>query len=181
NNRWTWWKEAWRVFEDKPVGGKGAATFELARRRVRGSDVPTNEPHNIALQALSETGIVGFLLGAGAVLAALVAIARSAGRLRDEERAPAVALAFGVAAYVLHALADIDWACVAVSAPVFFLGGLLIGMGGEVRDVRVRGRSLLAAGGVAACLLAGVYSLTAPWLSSNRVQDAYSAIFANDL
>src|SRR2546425_7690333 len=63
NNRWTWWKEAWRVFEDKPLGGKGAATFELARRRVRGSDVPTNEPHNIALQALSETGIVGFLLG----------------------------------------------------------------------------------------------------------------------
>jgi cytochrome c-type biogenesis protein CcmH/NrfG len=47
--------------------------------------------------------------------------------------------------------------------------------------VRVRSRSLLAAGGVGVCLLAGVYSLTAPWLASNRVQDAYSAIFANDL
>jgi O-Antigen ligase len=181
NNRWAWWQEAWRVFEEKPVGGKGAATFELARRRVRGSGIVTNEPHNLALQALSETGIVGFLLGAGAVLAALVAIGRAVGRLRGEERAAAVALAIAVPAYLLHALADIDWDFVAVSAPVFFLGGLAIGMGGEVLEVRARGRSLLAAGGVGVCLLAGVYSLTAPWLASNRVQDAYSAIFANDL
>jgi O-antigen ligase len=175
NNRWAWWQEAWRVFEEKPAGGKGAATFELARRRVRGSGVVTNEPHNIALQALSETGIVGFLLGAGAVLAALAAIARAVGRLRDEERAAAVALAIAVPAYLLHALADIDWDFVAVSAPVFFVGGLLIGMGGEAREVRARGRPLLAAG-VALSMLAGVYSLAAPWLASNRVDDAYAAL-----
>src|SRR5439155_16444796 len=76
NNRWAWWKEAWRLFEAKPAGGKGAATFDLARRRIRTSSVVTTEPHNLALQALSETGIVGFLLGLGAVLAALVALAR---------------------------------------------------------------------------------------------------------
>ncbi len=178
NNRWEWWKEAWQVFEQKPLGGKGAATFPVSRLRVRKGGVVTNEgPHNLALQALSETGIAGFLLGVGAVLAALVAIGRSVGRLRGEERAAAVALAIAIPVYLLHALADIDWDFVAVSAPVFFIGGLLIGMGGEVRAVRVRGRTLLAAA-VAACLLAGVYSLAAPWLASNRVQDAYSAIFA---
>ncbi len=180
NNRWEWWKEAWQVFEQKPLGGKGAATFPVSRLRVRKGQVVTNEgPHNIALQALSETGIVGFLLGIGAVLAALVAIARAVGRLRGEERAAAVALAIAIPAYLLHALADIDWDFVAVSAPVFFLGGLLIGIGGEVREVRVHGRPLLAAG-LVACLLAGVYSLAAPWLSSNRVQDAYSAILVQN-
>ncbi len=182
NNRWEWWKEAWQVFEEKPVGGKGAATFPISRLRVRKGGVVTNEgPHNIALQALAETGIVGFLLGAAAVIAVLVALGRAVGRLRGEERAAAVALAIAVPAYLLHALADIDWDFIAVSAPAFFLGGLLIGMGGEVRSVRVRvrGRTLLAAG-LTACLLAGVYSLTAPWLAANRVQDAYSAIFAND-
>jgi hypothetical protein len=179
NNRWAWWQEAWRVFEEKPAGGKGAATFEFSRRRVRGSSVVTNEPHNIALQALSETGIVGFLLGAGAVLAALVAIARAVGRLHGEERAAAVSLAIGIPAYLLHALADIDWDFVAVSAPVFFVGGLLIGMGGEAREVRARGRPLLAVG-VALAVLAGVYSLAAPWLASNRVDDAYAALASLD-
>jgi O-Antigen ligase len=179
NNRWAWWQEAWRVFEEKPAGGKGAGTFELARRSVRGSGVVTIEPHNLALQALSETGIVGFLLGLGAVLCLLVALTRTVRRLRGEERAAAVALAIAVPAYLLHALADIDWDFVAVSAPVFFLGGLVLGMGGEVRAVRVRGRPLLAAG-AAACLLAGVYSLAAPWLASNRVDDAYAALASNE-
>ena len=113
----------------------------------------TTEPHNIALQALAETGIVGFLLGLGAVVAALVAIGRAVMRLRGEERAAAAALAIAIPAFLLHALADIDWDFVAVCAPVFLLGGLLIGVGGEVRAVRLRMRPLVAAG-VAACLLA---------------------------
>ena len=34
------------------------------------------EPHNVALQFLAETGVVGFLLGAACVLAALAAVAQ---------------------------------------------------------------------------------------------------------
>ena len=139
NNRWEWWQEAWKVFEEKPAGGKGAASFVYARLRVRHGSTVTTEPHNIALQALAETGIVGFLLGLGAVAAALVAIGRAVMRLRGEERAAAAALAIAIPAFLLHALADIDWDFVAVCAPVFLLGGLLIGVGGEVRAVRLRG------------------------------------------
>jgi O-antigen ligase len=180
NNRWEWWKEAWKVFEEKPAGGKGAATFVYARRRVQHGSTVTNEPHNIALQSLAETGIVGFLLGVGAVVAALLAIARAVLRLRGEERAAAAAIAIAIPAFLLHALADIDWDFVAVCAPVFMLGGLVIGIGGEVRAVRMPLRSLAAAG-VAALLLAGLYSLAAPWLAANRVDDAYTALFARDL
>ena len=172
NNRWEWWKEAWQVFEQKPAGGKGAATFAISRLRVRKGSTVTQEPHNLALQALSETGIVGFLLGVGAVLAMLAASWRSIVRLRGPERAAAVALAIGVPLYLLHALADIDFDFVAVSAPVFFVGGLLVGLGGDVRPVRARP---LVAATVAAGLLAAVYSLTAPWLAANRTSDAYAA------
>lgn len=174
NNRWEWWKEAWRVFEAKPAGGKGAATFSIARLRVRNGSSVTNEPHNIALQALAEMGIVGFLLGLGAVLAAISAAWLALRRLRGGERAAATALAAAVPVYVLHALADIDWDFVAVSAPVFFVGGLLIGLGGEVREPRVRERPLLALA-AALCLLGAVYSLTAPWLATSRTTDAYAA------
>jgi O-antigen ligase len=169
NNRWEWWKEAWEVWQQKPAGGKGAATFALSRLRVRNGSTVTQEPHNLALQALAETGIVGFLLGVAAVLAVLVALWRAVVRLREPA---AVALAIGVPIYLLHALADIDFDFVAVSAPVFLVGGLLVGLGGEVRLVRSRP---LVAAAVAAGLLAAVYSLTAPWLAVNKTSDAYSA------
>ena len=67
-----------------------------------------------------------------------LAIARAVLRLRGEERAAAAALAIAIPAFLLHALADIDWDFVAVCAPVFMLGGLVIGIGGEVRAVRMR-------------------------------------------
>jgi hypothetical protein len=175
NNRWEWWKEAWQVFEDRPLGGKGAASFIDARLRVRKGSTVTNEPHNIALQALAETGIVGLLLGIGAVIAVFVAIWRALRRLGGEERAAAVALAIAVPSFLLHSLVDIDWDFVAVCAPVFLLGGLLVGVGGEVRPVRFGGRTLLAVG-LAAGLLACVYSLAAPWLAASRVDDSQSAL-----
>ena len=179
NNRWAWWKEAWRVFEADPAGGKGAASFEIARLRYRKSSVVTTEPHSIALQAMSEVGIAGFLLGAAAALAALGACFAAVRRLRGGERAAAAALSITLPVYLLHALADIDWDFVAVSAPVFFTVGLLIALGGRPQVVRVRPRPLVAVG-LTACLLGCVYSLAAPWVASNRVDDAYSALFADD-
>jgi hypothetical protein len=178
NNRWEWWKEAWQVFEQKPLGGKGAASFIDARLRVRKGSTFTPEPHNIALQALAETGIVGFLLGIGAVIAVLVAIWRALARLGGEERAAAVALAIAIPSFLLHSLVDIDWDFVAVCAPVFVLGGLLVGIGGEVRPVRLGGRTALAVG-LAAGLLACVYSLAAPWLAASRVSDSLAATAMN--
>ena len=178
NNRWEWWKEAWQVFQEKPLGGKGAASFVDARLRVRKGSTVTNEPHNIALQALAETGIVGFLLGIGAVIAVLVAVWRALARLGGEERAAAVALAIGIPSFLLHSLVDIDWNFVAVCAPVFVLGGLLVGMGGEVREVRLGGRTVLAVG-VAAGLLACAYSLAAPWLAASRVSDSFAVAADN--
>ncbi len=66
NSRWTWWGEAWQLWEDNPVAGTGAGTFSLARRPLRTNTTVATEPHNLALQFLSETGLVGFLLAAGA-------------------------------------------------------------------------------------------------------------------
>ena len=54
------------MFERRPIGGTGAASFVLAHRLRRAEFVrPTTEPHDFALQALGETGIVGFALFAG--------------------------------------------------------------------------------------------------------------------
>lgn len=177
NNRWAWWQEAWEIFRDHPAGGAGAGTFEVARRPLRRGGVVAKEPHNLALQALAETGVVGLALGSGAALAALVAAWECLRRLRGEERAAAAALAAALPAYLLHAVADIDWDFVAVSGPVFAVVGVLIGAG---RPLRPPVRRPLAAVGAVALGLALVYSQAAPWLAARRVDDAYSAIGRGD-
>jgi hypothetical protein len=178
NNRTTWWREAWRIFESKPLGGKGAGSFEVARTRVRHNALVATEPHDVALQALSETGIVGLLLGAGAALAALGSAGVAIRRLEGPERPAAAALGIAIPAYLIHALVDIDWEFVAVSAPVFLVVGLLVGASARVRPPS--GRSPLALG-AAVLVLGGGYSLAAPWLSARSVSAAYDALGRSDL
>ena len=123
SNRWTWWQEAWTLFKDAPAGGKGAATFEIARRDIRVGSIVTTEPHNLPLQFLSETGVVGFLLLLGLAGAGVAAAASAVRRVSPAERGAAAALAVGVGAFALHSLIDIDWEFVAVGAPAFLLAG----------------------------------------------------------
>ncbi|MDQ4019302.1 MAG: O-antigen ligase family protein, partial [Actinomycetota bacterium] len=131
NNRWTWWQEAWRAFRAAPIIGTGAGSFELTHRLLRDNPLYVLEPHNEALQFLSETGIVGFLLAGGAVAAAAAAVVRSLRRLDGREQAAGIALAVGVGAYVLHSLVDWDWDFIAVSGPVFAITGVLFSAGGR--------------------------------------------------
>lgn len=172
SNRWRWWQESWTLWKDAPVAGKGAATFEIARRDIRVGAITTTEPHNLALQFLSETGIVGFLLFIGFVGTGVAAAVGALRRLDGAERSAAAALAIGLGAYLLHALVDIDWEFVAVTAPAMFVLGAVVGLG-SVRRVRV---PLPAAAGVAVAIL---YSLVAPYASSRLVDSVYSELAAD--
>ncbi|HEY3543386.1 MAG TPA: O-antigen ligase family protein [Gaiellaceae bacterium] len=158
-NRWTWWQEAWDGFTGRPLGGTGAGTFRFTDLRLRqSSDFVALEPHNTPLQFLSETGIVGFLLFAGAAGAALWAALRRRG-----------VLAILVAAFFAHSIVHYDWSFVAVCGPFLFLGGVLVA---EPAAARVR-RPLLAAAAVAFAF-ACVYSLAAPWLAERAQASATS-------
>jgi O-antigen ligase/polysaccharide polymerase Wzy-like membrane protein len=171
SNRWRWWQEAWTLFEDAPAGGKGAGTFEIARREIRKGAIVTTDPHNLPLRFLSETGIVGFLLLLGFAAAGGAAAASRIRRVDAADRAAAAALAIGVGAYAVHSLVDIHWDFVAVSAPAFFSLGVLAGLGADRRA-----RRPVTTFGVAAVALGALYSLTAPYASSRLVDSAYEAI-----
>jgi tetratricopeptide (TPR) repeat protein len=177
NNRFTWWGEAWRVFKADPAGGKGAGTFEIARRPVRHNALVTTEPHNIAAQLLAETGVFGLLFGLAAAAAALAAAWTAVRRLEGPERAAAVALACAVPAYLVHAFVDIDWDYVAVTAPVLLVLGALIGASSSGA---ARPRSWLVSAAGLLAIAGAAYSLTAPWLSDRRVSDAYAALGRGD-
>ena len=172
SNRWRWWQEAWTLWKDAPLAGKGAATFEVARRDIRQGSITTTEPHNVALQFLAETGIVGFLLLLGAIGTGATAAVCAVRRAEGGERAAAAALALGLGAYVLHGLVDIHWEFVAVTAPAFFVLGALIGLCAR-RRARVS-RPVWALAGVAG--LGVLYSLVAPYSSARLVDSAYSQL-----
>ena len=77
NNRPAWWGDAVEVFRDHPLGGSGALTYEIARKRVRDDGTPVLEPHSVPLQLLADLGVVGLALGAAFVGALVVGIRRA--------------------------------------------------------------------------------------------------------
>ncbi|HKD35002.1 MAG TPA: O-antigen ligase family protein, partial [Gaiellaceae bacterium] len=168
NSRWQWWKEAWRGFEKQPFHGTGAGTFDLSHRIFRTNGVVVTEPHNVPLQFLSETGIVGFLLAAGSVIAAAIGVAR-----RARESPAALALAVGALGYVLHSAVDFDWDFVAVSGPFLLTVGVLLGSGNVRQE-----RSWAVAPVPVALALAVAYSLLAPWFALRASDSALAALEA---
>ena len=173
NNRWNWWREAWTAFEDEPLWGNGAGSFALSHRLLREDRLRVVEPHSEPLQFLAETGLVGALLAAGAVVAAALALRRTLARVGVEEQPATLALAIGIAVYLAHSLVDWDWDFLAVSVPAFAVLGVLLGAGRET--VRARSTLLLpVAAGL--LLLAALYSLFAPWAADRRVAAAYDEL-----
>jgi len=164
NHRWVWWKEAWKGFEHHPLLGTGAGSFEFTNLRYRTSNVDeATEPHDLPVQFLSETGVVGLVLFGVATLG-LVARAR---RGSDAE----LALSLALPAYFLHGLLDIDWDFLAVTGPVLLVAGALAARALPAR--RFSPAAALAATGVG---LAAFLSLFAVWLGDRWSGDAYSAL-----
>jgi hypothetical protein len=171
SSRWLWWKEAWRAWNDQPWRGTGAGSFELTHRLFRKNNVVVTEPHNVPLQFLSETGLVGFFLVLVAIGAAAVGVARRLRGLRGGERAAATALAVLAVAYVVHSLVDFDWDFVAVSAPFLLSAGALLG-GPVVRDEPRLAWTPMPAAVAAAVAL----SLLTPWFAQRSTDSARAAI-----
>ncbi len=125
-NRWVWWKEAAGAFSARPWLGWGAGSFPVVHLLYRQDMLPVQQPHSLPLQFLSETGIIGGLLGMGALALLLIAAARSVRRrLPGRERLLSAAVLAAAAAYVVHCCYDWDWNIAALSLPAFVFLGLL--------------------------------------------------------
>ena len=125
-NRWVWWKEAAGAFSDKPAGGWGAGSFELVHLRYRTEPLGVRQPHNVELQWLSETGIVGFVLALGGIGALFVAAAQRVRAMsHGRERDLAVALLAAAAGWLVHGVVDWDWDIPGVTLPPLIFLGLL--------------------------------------------------------
>ena len=155
--RYDIWRVALQEFEHRPVGGIGARGFGAAYLEKRNSPDTPARAHSIELDALSEVGIVGFvLLACGLVALAVPIVSRT--RARD----PAATAALGAAAYWLaHGSLDWLWTVPACGLPFFLL--LALGGAGGERPPLSRRLALPLACVVAVIALA---AFVPPWLSA---------------
>ena len=96
-------------FEERPLTGGGAGSFEVRYARERDVDVKSRDAHSLPLEILSELGAVGMLLLLAFIGSVAIAARRSIagkGVIRPAEAA-AVTAAFAV--WLGHASVDWDW------------------------------------------------------------------------
>jgi O-antigen/teichoic acid export membrane protein len=129
----------WRVSLDAlaahPVGGLGQDNFVDYYLQHRHTGEEPSWAHSLELQLLATTGLVGFLLFAGFLIAAVVA--SRPGRRRGDGIAPAVAAACVVplVVWVVHGSVDWFWAMPALSGPALGFLGVSVALSGRQTGV----------------------------------------------
>jgi tetratricopeptide (TPR) repeat protein len=155
--RYYLWEVAWEDFVSHPVLGVGTSNFEATyyRQRAPGSPSPVRQPHMLALEVLSERGIVGGTLFFGFLSVCVVAGLRERlRRLSPEGKAEVGALAAAVAYWLVHSSAEWFWQLPAVTLPAMIYLALLASSGRELSESTLPGRSLWLVGALAAVLAA---------------------------
>jgi len=179
-NRWVWWQEAAGAWSDKPLHGWGAGSFPVTHRMYRDVELSVTQPHNMPLQFLAETGIIGTLLVSGAIgFLLFCALDRLRAMPRGRERDLGVALFAGAIAWLVHGLVDWDWDIPGVTVPVLIFLGVLVATPFESRGVAPVLRSSTGTRGLAlalACVFAGLVIVSAglPMLADQKASSAQS-------
>jgi O-antigen ligase len=126
NGRSDQWSVALGGFRDAPLTGQGAGTFPNLWAQERESQLKVEDAHSLYVETLSELGVVGFALLAGALLTLLVGLALRARRRASHAHAAILACTIG---WALHAGIDWDWEMPAVTLWLFALGGMGLAAG----------------------------------------------------
>jgi hypothetical protein len=165
------WRVALLDARDRPLLGEGGGGFiySYLRERDQNSPVSVHDAHSVELENLSEFGVPGLLLFAGAIGAAGFGAMR-ARRLGPEPALLSIIALTACVYWLAHASLDWFWPYPAVTAPVLALLGSAcapaLRIAGEV--AWGHGRRWLAAGAVVLAI-----SAVPPYLSHRYVNDAY--------
>ena len=107
DKRYDYWRVSLDAFRDRPLTGIGAGGFEVRYTAEKDYAKHSRYAHDIWLRALSETGLVGLGLLAGALAVALVALVRA--RVRGPAEAHAAVAAAAALSTGFFLQCGLDW------------------------------------------------------------------------
>jgi O-antigen ligase len=169
-NRYDIYRVALDEFRASPVRGVGADNFAVGYLRERRSLEEPLYPHSLELRLLTQTGVIGTLLFAGFLAAALFLLLPLR-RSPPLERGVAVAATTLFAYWLIHGSVDWFWELPGLAGPAFASLGLATGIAGRGPPEAVR-RSRVLVVPAAAFVCVAALSLALPWLAAKEVQDA---------
>jgi O-Antigen ligase len=180
SSRYVWWEEATGAFTDRPIAGWGAGSFPTVHYLYRRYEAPVRSTHSLPLQLLSETGLIGALLGISALAALAAAGIRRAAACRGPSRAAAHALLVAALGWGLACLYDWHWEIPGVTVPALVALAAAASAPGRTAVPRTARRA--AAGAAAVVFAMGMLvSGALPAASEELRLDALAAVEAGDL
>lgn len=137
SSRGEYWRQAFHVFEDRPVVGSGADGFTLARLKYRTDPGAASHAHGFIPQTMADLGLLGLLVALALLIAWAVAAARAVGIRRrgspplgwTKERIALTALGLSVAAYGVQSMIDWTWFIPGPTVTAIAAAGFLAGRG----------------------------------------------------
>ncbi len=156
SNRYDFWRVALNEFRDHPLAGIGARGWDIAYLEHGRSTETPRRAHSLELDTASETGLVGLVLLAAALLPALAFLA-----VRARRDLLGAGLFAAAVYWLVHASGDWIWTLPAVGLPFFLLLGI-----GASSDAPPPLRSRLALAGAALAAAVAVLAFAPPWLSA---------------
>jgi hypothetical protein len=172
SNRYDFWRVGLLEFERHPIEGIGTDNFLVPYLQARRSSEEPIYPHSLAIDLLSQTGVVGTVLFASfLVLVVIVAVRVPAGRNREL----AGVLVAGASVLVFHGLGDWLWEMPVLGVLAAALLGAACGLAPRMPPADRPPSGVLGIARSAAILVAGLAlaaSFVFPWLAVRDVQNA---------
>ena len=165
SNRHDFYRVALDQFAEHPWTGVGADNFQQDYLVARRSDETPRYPHSLEMRTLSQTGLVGALLLAGAIAAALMAATRSVRNGTGLAGAVTAGAVTAFAYWLVHGSVDWFWEFAGLGAPAFAMLGLACSLCPRKEARKDRPRPLLRIIVVALLSLAAATSFALPFIA----------------
>jgi tetratricopeptide (TPR) repeat protein len=199
SGRWQFWETAADEFQDRPVLGDGAGSFESYWAQHGDLFRFIRDAHSLYFETLAELGLVGFALLAVALGTAFLTTARRLRASGAEQRVMVASLAALLVAWCVAAGIDWMWELTAVGVLGIIALALLTGpattpapfpdpdpvepeyAGGARQQFQLHGRRyLVAVSAVIALSLFTLVTQAVPLLAQMRIGDSQAAVERGD-
>jgi tetratricopeptide (TPR) repeat protein len=186
--RHDFWRVAGDSFEEKPVLGHGAGTYEFSWEGLRSIEAPVHDAHSLYLEAFSELGAIGGVLVL-ALIGTLLWTGFAAWRAaRGSQRELYAVLLAAMVAFAVGAALDWFWELAGLGVVFFLAAGVLVAArcgqiapGAGSDGARAQGRRYgLGVAGLAVAWIAAV-ALVGPLLVEREIDSSRDAAVDGNL